>query len=364
MKRWILALVILTFSSVYAKPYNWIIGQVGKYSITDYDLSQMVLFEKTMGKTNITKKNALKELLMTYAIFDFANQDEKYQVSESDIDKTIKSLTNVNEDEPVETVRQRQKLYSQFPDALRMQLKKNRIMQTLFFYNETLKQKLNESPDETKMKKFYKDHPRLFLKMPKVDIIAFVVKKNKNWSFDKLENVESSMREIASKLEKGKSADNIKKEYGKLKFESYSGRSGLKDLRELNSAGYPQELILLPLQKTMKLPEMKEVKGVPTYTGKQVNRKVGPGFVFYIGQPMPLRGKKGLYYVVLKVIKRVEPDKIPYEEVKSKIAMEMKNQHAVDILENMIRDKFKKKEIFISIFDKSYKGVYNEFIRG
>lgn len=364
MKSWIFIFMIsLSASFAYAKPYNQVIAQVGQYSITGYDLSQTLLFEQTMGKTNLTKKKVFEDILMTYGIFDLAAQNEKYQVSDADINKTIESLTNANDKESESVVRERQQIYSKFPEALRMQIKKNRIMQTLFFYDEDLKAKVNEAPSEESMKKFYKQNSRLFMKLPKIDIAVFVVKKKESWSFDYLEKVEGAMRKIASLLKKGVSAEKIIKKYSWLHFESYSGRSGLKDLRELNTEKYPQELILLPLQKTMLLPEMKNIKGVPTFTGKQVKQKVKPGFVFYIGQPMPLRGKKGLYYVALKVMQRVEPDVLPYKAVKDKIMAELKNQNAVDILKEKIKEEFQKKEIFVSILDPSYQGVYDEFIR-
>jgi len=351
MKKFIILMIIL-FAGVngYAKLWNWVVANIGTYAITDYDVKKMNSFLMASGeiKTNDLDQ-AFKNILVIYSLQSIIDNDAKVKMTDKEIDDYIKALTNItnNEDPAAEY---RLKLYQEFPDQYKLAIKKDQLVRTISYYNEELKTNSGLKVSENEIKNFYESNKPRFMDLPYLDFIVFAFERPKNLGLDELEGFETALSNMSELLKRSDDAVQIMAKYkNQVKFESYSGRSGLKPFNELITNNYPEEVLSISAMEKLTLPP----KTVIIMTNGTV---FGP-------QLVPIRKANKTVYIVLKIIEKKAAQPVSYDKVKEMIERKLRGDKLDGAIESFVKGKIIKREVTISVLDKSYEGVYNEFLR-
>lgn len=355
MIKKVLLIILMTIPVLlYAKRVNWIVANIGSYSITKYDIEQMQQFGKDSGNPKYTKKMAISDLILSYSLLMYERQDENINIRESDMKKILSATTNVsaitNKEERT-VAEYRRNLYMKYPEEFMMQMKKQQIMRSLAFYDETIKDKAQREIVEDDRKDFYKENKAKFMKRPKADFIVFAAHQPRNLDLTQLEKFEEYWPAIAKSLKRSNNTNRIFKKYRrKIRFLSYSGRSGKTGAYELMKK-YPAEVVNICFMDKIPMPPK------PIY--------VRPGRVISFPQPIPMGARKKPTYIVIKLISREKPVQMTYEEAKGFMDNHIKEDFMNDAIKDFIVNQLTKRDIILNILDKkdtTFKGVYDEFI--
>ncbi len=293
----------------------------------------------------------LKELLYIYSLEQIVKDNKKIILPKDEIDRMIDRMTNLTKEEKTNQIFiERAKIVDLFPDELRLYLRKTQIIRTLLSIDNRLKDKANEKITEKEITNFYNEHKSSLIEPPYVDIVLVVVERPNVASLDELERFEKSLEEIAKRLKKSNDISNLLEKYKKtIKFEPYSGRTGLKPVYELFQAGYPEEMLAFALTTN-------------TITTARGGLNVKPGFV--IGpEKASFKNSNKVVYFVFKLVDRKIGHPVPLDKVRSLIEAQLKEQKIMDSVKFYILDKIARKELEIVIYDDKYKGEYDEFLR-
>ncbi|MCX7821063.1 MAG: hypothetical protein N2258_05240 [Brevinematales bacterium] len=352
MLKNLLFLVLLVGSISYAEPFNKVVASVGDFAITSYDVESMRKFMQVYsGNATNAKIEPFKELLYIYSLEQIVKDNKKIILPKDEIDKMIDKMTNLTkEDKTNQMLVERAKIVDQFPEELRLYLRKSQIIRTLLSVDTRLRDKANEKIDEKEITNFYNEHKSSLIEPPSIDIVLVVCEQPSAASLDELERFEKTLEEIAKRLQKSNDiSDLLEKNKKFIKFEPYSGRTGLKSVYELFQAGYPEEMLAFALTTTP----------IPTAKGKLV---VKPGFV--LGpEKTKFKNSNKIIYFIFKLVDRKVGANVPLEKVRNLIEAQLKEQKIMDSVKGYILDKINRKELEIVIYDEKYKGEYNEFLR-
>ncbi len=341
---WILIFFNLTVFS-HGLVVNSIIANVGKYSITKYDLQKMDEFLRINGVTN----GAFQELLSTYSMFTLVENDEKIIFKEKEVDTYISAITNAKStNDP--SIKTRLKIYQEFPDQFRMQVKKSQIIRSMAFYKEEIKNKSDEEIPNKDLNDFYKKNKKYFTEPPVLDLYIVSVPQPKDLNLSQLENFEKNLMVLADALKKSDDITPLLNNYRKIiNPEPYSGRTGTKSVYELYNSGYPEELLSISLMTN--IPNAKVPIKIKNGT------VLGPEVINFRNSP------DKMHYLILKIISRKPVHQSTFEEARPLLENLLKEERIKKIIQQYIIDKINNGEISISIIDKSYEGAYDEYIR-
>ncbi len=350
MKKY-LFICLIASSISFANTFK-IIASVGNNAITSYDVKNMEKFMKvyTGNATNV-KIEPFKELLLIYSLEQIVSDNKKIILPKDEIDKMIEKMTNLTEEEKTNNMLiERAKIVNEYPDELRLFLKKSQIIRTLLSVELKLREKANEKINESEISNFYNQHKSSLIEPPEIDIVLIICEQPNTSSLEELEKFEKALEEIASKLKKSNDVSALLEKYKKtIKFEPFSGRTGLKPVYELFQAGYPEEMLAFSLS----------TNPIPTQKGKMV---VKPGFVLGPEKTQFRNYSKPVYFIY-KLIDRKIGKPTNLEKVRNLIEAQLKEQKINEAIKEYIIEKINRKELNITIYDENYKGEYNEFLR-
>jgi hypothetical protein len=341
------ALILLgLFTASYGITMNTIAANVGKYPITSYDIKKMAELLQASGtaKTYDTGK-AFRDLLLINALMYMKDQNEQIKLREKDYLNYLESLTNTKNGDSKGL-----QLYQNYGDYVKMQFEKNQIIRSIVTVDQNINKRINEEVPEKDIKDFYNKNRVQMMEPPSVDIIAFVVPQPANLGLDELDAFEKSLNGIAASLKKSDDAEAVAKKYKDIKFESYSGRSGMKNIYDLFRVGYPQEVIGVALSTNV----LKSSKGEIYIKNGTV---LGP-------EPIQFRDLPGkTYYLIFKLINRQMSKSLTLEKATPLIERKLKEERVEKIIESYIAEQMLKNEIPVTVIDNNFEGVYDEFIR-
>ncbi len=352
LKNLIFLSIFVVSSTIFAEPFNKVVASVGDFAITSYDVESMRKFMQvyTGNATNV-KIEPFKELLYIYSLEQIVKDNSKIILPKDEVDKMIDKMTNLTKEERTnQMLVERAKIVDQFPEELRLYLRKFQIIRTLLSVDTRLRDKSNEKIDEKEITNFYNEHKSSLIEPPSIDIILVVAEQPSGGTLDELEKFEKTLEEIAKRLQRSNDiADLLEKYKRTIKFESYSGRTGLKPVYELFQAGYPEEMLAFALI----------TNPIPTAKGKL---NVKPGFV--LGpEKTKFRNSNKVVYFIFKLVDRKIGANVPIDKVRNLIEAQLREQKIMNSVKNYILDKISGKELEIVIYDEKYKGEYDEFLR-
>jgi hypothetical protein len=334
------------FSLSHGITMNSVAANVGKFPITSYDIKKMAELMQTSGsyKTYNTG-NAFRELLVINALQYVKSQNEQIKVREKDYLNYLESLTNTKGGDTKGL-----ELYQNYSDYIKMQYEKNQIIRSMISVDQNINKRVNDEVPEKEIKDYYNKNRATMVEPPSVDVIAFVVPQPANLDLDALETFEKSLNVISDALKKSDDAEVILKKYKDFKFESYSGRSTMKNIYDLLRAGYPQEVIGVALSTNV----LKSSKGEIFIRKGTV---LGP-------EPIQFRDFPGkTYYLIFKLMDRQMSKVLTLEKASPLIERKLKEDRVGKIIETYLAEQMVKNEIPVTIIDNNYGGVYDEFIR-
>ncbi len=350
MIRCTLILLLGLSALSYGKAVYSIAASIGNYAITSYDIKLMSDFDKeNTGKLNNDTNFAFKELISIYSLFYLSDNNKKIILQPQELENIINSVTNItNSKDP--GVEIRRKLFQDFPDQYRAQIKKQQIVRAMMYYDQEVKEKVNADIPENDSREYYTKNSNAMIDPAMIDIIVIAAVQPTNLSLNNLEKFENTFTEISTLLKSTNDIDSILLKYKNVKFESYSGRTGLKSVYDLYYMGYPEEVIGISTMEKIQLNTLSSI----TMTNGVV---FGPQVV-----PLKKNGKNTI--LIIKLIDRQPPKTISFEKARPLIENKLKDDRIQEIFHKLIIEKITKGEIPVKIQDNNYKGAYDEFIRG
>ncbi len=349
MKKFCFILLLLIAVSCYGKTVFSMAASIGKYAITSYDIDRMNDFLlASSGRTNDDTNAAFKELLLSYGLIYLADKDEKIMIQQQEIDNYINSITNVtNSDDP--TAVYRQKIFNDYPDQFKLQIQRSQVVRALIFYYPDIKAKANEEVTEKEMRDFYEKNTNSLILPPMVDLIVVSAQQPFNLSLDELGNFEKALSNITETLKKSDDIDSLLSRYKNINFESYSGRTGLKQPYDLLRSGYPEEVLNIAFMEKIQInPKNIIIMKNGTVFGPQL---------------VPFRKSAKNFFLIIKLIERDLPQVASFEKVRPLIEGKLKEDKAANFFHQYVTDKMKKGDIPVNIVNTNYQGAYDEFIR-
>ncbi len=323
-----------------------IVANVGKYSISKYDLQRMGEFLQISKSTN----NAFIELLSSYALFTAVETDPEIIYRNNEVDNFITSLTNsTNSNDP--SFKMRQQLFHDYPGEYTIEIKRNTMTRSLGFYKTNFKAMSDQPIPDNELKDFYAKNKKYFTDPPKLDMIVVSLPQPPEADLDTLAKIENILTAITNSLYRTDDINPVLDKYRKIiNFEPYSGRTGLKDVYEIFRSGCPEELINIALMKS-----------IPQRSSPPIIVKNGTiiGYEKYIFKNSPNK----VHYFIVKLISRKMEQQSTFEEAKPSIINLLKDEKLLSLIQKYVTDKIIRGEIPVDIVDKSYEGVYDEYLR-
>jgi|GEM_PF-2172174 hypothetical protein len=344
---WILILMFSAAIGGHAAVVNSIVANIGQYSISRIDIQRMDEFLKVSRTTN---NDALTELILVYSIFSSIENDDQITFKEAEVDNTIKALTNTNGN-PDPMAKSRLQLFLSFPDEYKLEIKKNQVIRTLTYYKPELKTIVDEIIPDSELKTYYLNNKKYFVNPPQLDMYVLAVPQPPDASLDKLDEIERALCAVTNALRKTDDATPVVEKYKTLlNPEPYSGRTGYRPIVEIFNSGCPEELINFAL-----------IPSIPLRSGPPLIVKNGTviGYEKFMFKSSP----RVVHYFIIKVLNKKLQEPMTFEESKSAIVNILKEEKIKSSLQKFIINKINRSEISVNIIDKSYEGVYNEFLR-
>ena len=347
MKQLFFLIFMLAAIQGQATVVNFIVANVGQYSISKIDVQRMTEFLEVSRSSN---SDAFTELITLYSVFCSIEGDDQILFKDKEVDTILKALTNTNNTmDPM--AKDRFQIYNEYPDEYRMELKKNQIIRALAYYKPEIKSCIDEKIPESQVKDYYLTNQKMFKTIPQLDMFVVSVPQPADITLEKLTEIENALTEMTNALRKSDDISPLLEKYKNvLNLEPYSGRTGLKPINEIYKAGCPEELINFALMPS-----------IPIRRGPPIIIKNGSiiGYEKFVFKSSP----KIIHYFIIKLINRKYDQQIPFEEVKSVIEANLKEERLRAALQKYIVAKINRREIIVTIIDKSYEGEYNEFLR-
>ena len=336
-----IALLIGTFSAGFGALVNNIVASVGNYAITVYDIKKMNEFLQITSGMKSDQNNAFRELLYDYGLIFLSDNEDQILVRDQELRNYVDSVTNQ------QTGNQ---FYREYLEQVKMQYKKNQIIRSILSYDQAMKIKISEEIPEAKMRLFYNKNRSSLIEPPSLDVIVLGVLQPKTGSLDELDRFDRNLAAVAEALKKTDDVNAVMSKFRmQFAFESFSGRTGMKNVYELVKAGFPQEALGIGLSKN----DIQGPKGMV---------RIGKGVV-YGPMPMVLQSTGKPTYLIVKVINRQFERSMNFETAKPYIERKIRDDMANEAFKQYIIDKIASGDITVNILDKNFEGAYNEFVR-
>ncbi len=342
---WILILMFIALQGR-ADVVNSIVANVGQYSISKLDIQKMSEFLQISKSTN----NAMIELIMAYSVFTSIENDDQIVFRDNEVDSIVKTLTNTNNTSD-SMAKARQQLYHDYPDEYKLELKKNQIIRSLAYYKPDIKSSVDETISEKDMTNFYLKNKKYFINAPLLDMYIISVPQPADVTLDKLDEIEQALAVLTNALKKSDDVTPLLEKYKNLlKPEPYSGRTGFKPINEIYNAGCPEELINIALMQSI---PMRSAPPLIVKNGTII------GYEKYLFKNSPNK----IHYFIIKLINRKSETQSSFEDSRAAIENILKEDKLRTAIQKFIINKINHGEITVNIIDKSYEGVYDEFLR-
>jgi len=346
MKKYLL--LILFFPNIIsATIVNKVVASIGSIAITTYDIQMLRDFDAIATGERSTPNESLTKLITMSSLLVLSESSPEYYMDESELRKQINNITN-NPSDPVS--KQREELYKKFSSIYRMVLRSDKVKRGLMYSNIEIKNHISQPIPINESQSFYHKNKKQFKDspFPKIDLIIFAVESSSKWGLSELESIEKQMAELAIDLDTSSDYRALKRKYSKLRFASYSGRTGLytPDILILQKK-VPDEIIGVSLQKVLNL-------GIHTIT-IQENKGI------YIPQPIPFRSTGVPTYVTLKIMNIIQPKQLSFEASLPRIEEILRYQRAEKAIDKMIREQIKEGQLTLTPVDNKYQRVFRSF---
>lgn len=349
----IIAAALVTSS---ARLVNWVVATVGSYAITDYDIRQMNQFLQVIGIQRTNDMNAaFRALVYQYGLLSMADSDERMKSGEKEIAQYIDSITNAPRDTNAgdsSSSDMKRRVYNDFPEFYRMYIRKDLIARDLFYINPDLKARVPAVINEKETRAYFDSNRNRFVEPPYGDLIIIAVNRPDNLGpFDYLDKYETPLSNMAAALKRSDDVTNLMNIYSRnFKFEPYSGRTGLKPLIDILSNGTPEEALGITFGQD----------SVQVSATERIRMTNGSVFGPY---PIPIRKTGKKVYIIIKIMEKRVQKPIPFEQVKDNIEDMLKAEKSSEVMEKFVKEKFQKRDIVVTILDRNFEGVYNDFLR-
>lgn len=347
MKKYILLLILFFFPIISsAAVINKVVASVGSIAITSYDIQKLREFDAIATGKKPSSQEALTKLITMSSLLVLSESYPEYYMDEAELRKQINNITN-NSDP---TSKQRAELYNKYSSLYRMVLRSDKVKRGLMYGNAKIKADVAQPIPARESKNFYNKNKKQFKDspFPKLDLIIFAVESSSKWGLSTLELVEKQMAEIAMDLDSSSDFKALKRQHPKLKFTSFSGRTGLftPDILILQKK-IPDEIIGIALQNVLNL-------GTTTII---VKKNTG----IYIPQPIPFRSTGVPTYVTLKILDIIQPKQLSFAEALPRIEEILRYQRAEKAIDNMIREQIEEGQLTLTPVDNRYRSVFRNF---
>lgn len=326
---------------------NQIIASVGNIAITSFDIQQMRSFEEKISQKRPSSSEALTKLINMTSLLIIAEDSPEYYMDESELRKTINSMTNNPSDPNNE---QRKQLYNTYSSLYRMMIRSDKVKRSLMFNNVNIKAEVNQPINVQESRNFYNKNKQQFKDspFPKFDLTIFAVEASPRWSLSELTEVEEQMAQLAKALDTSNDFDALKKQFSSLRFTPYSGNTGLftPDILILQKK-IPDEILGIAMQNTLNLGTI----NIPIQKNKGI----------FIPQPIPFRNTGKSTYLTMKIIDLVQPKQLTFEQALLKVEELIRYQRAEKAVSKLIKERIEAGQITLTATDNSYRSVFREF---
>ena len=310
----ILFLLVASVSFTYSATIEKIVARINGKIITQSELDEFTNMVNNSGSArSINKKQALKELIQLQIIFQLA-EELSLEVHERDLDLELKKIQKsfgavTTEAFEIALKKQKKGGISFLRFSLKVQMTQQKLIRHIY------SNQMVEQPEESLIKKKYKEHEQRFVEKEKVQIAQILIHLSKDEPLSEINKKQQEAKRIL-KLIRSK-----KKDFG-LMAQHYSTDSITRKRGGL--MGFYDKSTLNRMHKGMGDTAFKLKKG-------QVSDLI--------------MTDKGIH--IIKVLKRKSGRKVPYAKAKSNIRNSIIHQLCLKQLNSMILAKRKRSDIEI-----------------